>query len=318
MATQPAPAGSSERVGPLLGRYVALLRPHQWVKNLAIFPPVVFSFGLFDPTILAAAGLGFVSLCLTSSSVYALNDVCDAESDARHPRKRLRPVAAGAIPKGLALALSAALALVGLAVAYSVNWWLAIVVAIYWSTILLYSLALKRVALLDVMTIGIGFVLRVIAGAVVSLTPPSNWLLLVALFLALLLALGKRRQELQVQSHIAGTSRPVLRDYDLQMVNQVLAVLAGLVIMSYSLFTVSEYAQAPLSVRLPDLHGSLCHLRGLPLPAPDVPGRVGRRPVTALPERPAAADRGRALDHRQRSGHPLAGAVAAGIARRLW
>ena len=244
MATQPAPAGSSERVGPLLGRYVALLRPHQWVKNLAIFPPVVFSFGLFDPTILAAAGLGFVSLCLTSSSVYALNDVCDAESDARHPRKRLRPVAAGAIPKGLALALSAALALVGLAVAYSVNWWLAIVVAIYWSTILLYSLALKRVALLDVMTIGIGFVLRVIAGAVVSLTPPSNWLLLVALFLALLLALGKRRQELQVQSHIAGTSRPVLRDYDLQMVNQVLAVLAGLVIMSYSLFTVSEYAQA--------------------------------------------------------------------------
>ena len=244
MATQPAPAGSSERVGPLLGRYVALLRPHQWVKNLAIFPPVVFSFGLFDPTILVAAGLGFVSLCLTSSSVYALNDVCDAESDARHPRKRLRPVAAGAIPKGLALALSAALALVGLAVAYSVNWWLASVVAIYWSTILLYSLALKRVALLDVMTIGIGFVLRVIAGAVVSLTPPSNWLLLVALFLALLLALGKRRQELQVQSHIAGTSRPVLRDYDLQMVNQVLAVLAGLVIMSYSLFTVSEYAQA--------------------------------------------------------------------------
>ena len=243
MEAQPAPAGSSERVGPLLGRYVALLRPHQWVKNLAIFPPVVFSFGLFDPTILVAAGLGFVSLCLTSSSVYALNDVCDAESDARHPRKRLRPVAAGAIPKELALALSAAFALVGLAVAYSVNWWLAIVVAIYWSTILLYSLVLKRVALLDVMTIGIGFVLRVIAGAVVSLTPPSNWLLLVALFLALLLALGKRRQELQVQSHIAGTSRPVLRDYDLQMVNQVLAVLAGLVIMSYSLFTVSEYAQ---------------------------------------------------------------------------
>ena len=244
MATQPAPAGASERVGPLLGRYVALLRPHQWVKNLAIFPPVVFSFGLFDPAILAAAGLGFVSLCLTSSSVYALNDVCDAESDARHPRKRLRPVAAGVIPKGLALVLSATLALVGLAVAYSVNWWLAIVVAIYWSTILLYSLVLKRVALLDVMTIGIGFVLRVIAGAVISLTPPSNWLLLVALFLALLLALGKRRQELQVQSHIAGTSRPVLRDYDLQMVNQVLAVLAGLVIMSYSLFTVSEYAQA--------------------------------------------------------------------------
>ena len=244
MATQPVPAGSSERVGPLLGRYVVLLRPHQWVKNLAIFPPVVFSFGLFDPAILAAAGLGFVSLCLTSSSVYALNDVCDAESDARHPRKRLRPVAAGVIPKGLALTLSAALALVGLVVAYSVNWWLAAVVAIYWGTILLYSLVLKRVALLDVMTIGIGFVLRVIAGAVVSLTPPSNWLLLVALFLALLLALGKRRQELQVQSHINGTSRPVLRDYDLQMVNQVLAVLAGLVIMSYSLFTVSEYAQA--------------------------------------------------------------------------
>ena len=244
METQPASPGSSERAGPLLGRYVALLRPHQWVKNLAIFPPVVFSFGLFDPAILAAAGLGFVSLCLTSSSVYALNDVCDAESDARHPRKRLRPVAAGAIPKGLALALSAALAVVGLAVAYSVNSWLAAVVAIYWCTILLYSLVLKRVALLDVMTIGIGFVLRVIAGAVVSLTPPSNWLLLVALFLALLLALGKRRQELRVQAHINGTSRPVLRDYDLQMVNQVLAVLAGLVIMSYSLFTVSEYAQA--------------------------------------------------------------------------
>lgn len=244
MATQPAPAESSERIGPLLGRYVALLRPHQWVKNLAIFPPVVFSFGLFDPTILAAAGLGFVSLCLTSSSVYALNDVCDAESDARHPRKRLRPVAAGAIPKGVALALAATLAVIGVGIAYSVNSWLAAVVAIYWCTILLYSLALKRVALLDVMTIGIGFVLRVIAGAVVSLTPPSNWLLLVALFLALLLALGKRRQELRVQTHINGTSRPVLRDYDLQMVNQVLAVLAGLVIMSYSLFTVSEYAQA--------------------------------------------------------------------------
>ena len=100
MATQPASSPPTDRVGPLLGQYVALLRPHQWVKNLAIFPPVVFSFGLFDPAILAAAGLGFVSLCLTSSSVYALNDVCDAESDVHHPRKRLRPVAAGTIPKG--------------------------------------------------------------------------------------------------------------------------------------------------------------------------------------------------------------------------
>ena len=244
METGRAQTGASVRAGLILGRYVALMRPYQWVKNLAIFPPVVFSFGLFDPAILAAAFSGFVSLCAISSSVYALNDVCDADSDARHPRKRLRPVASGAISKTSALILSGALALTGLAVAYSVNSWLAAVVAIYWCTILLYSLALKRVVLLDVMTIGIGFVLRVIAGAVVSLTPPSNWLLLVALFLALLLALGKRRQELELQASISGSSRSVLRDYDLQMVNQVLPVLGGLVIMSYSVFTVSEYAQA--------------------------------------------------------------------------
>lgn len=243
MGTTTVNGSAQRRTGPWLGQYVMLLRPHQWVKNVAIFPPIVFSFGLFDTSILLGSLTGFVSLCLIASSGYALNDVLDAECDARHPGKRLRPVASGAIPKTSAIIFSMVLAATGIGVAYSVNLWLAAVVVIYWLTILLYSMILKRVILLDAMTIGIGFVLRVIAGAVICLTTPSSWLLLVALFLALLLALGKRGQELRLQTSNGSETRSVLQHYNQAFINQILPVLAALVIMSYSLFTVSEYAQ---------------------------------------------------------------------------
>ena len=227
-----------------LAHYVRLMRPHQWIKNLAIFVPVIFSFNLFNGVIVVASIIGFLSFCVVSSSAYGMNDLLDAESDRRHPKKRMRPVASGAISKSGALIFSLALLATGLVLAYRANEWLTLIVAAYWASNLLYSLVLKRVVLLDVMTIGFGFVLRVIGGTVISLVSPSSWLLLATFFLALFLALGKRREELRLQFTGDGSTRLVLAEYDTAIIDQLLPVMAGLVIIVYSLFSISEYATA--------------------------------------------------------------------------
>lgn len=225
-----------------VSEYLRLMRPNQWPKNLLVLVPLIFSHNLLAVEITVGFFMAFVAFCLASSSIYALNDVLDAEADRSHPKKQHRPVASGAVARPAALALSGGLLLLALGLAFGTQVWLGAVIAAYWITHALYSSALKHVAILDVMLIGLGFVLRVVGGTTINEVPPSEWLLLAAFLLALFLACGKRRQELRNQGERAIASRPSLAQYEVRLLDRFLAVLAGSVAIVYAVFTLSEYA----------------------------------------------------------------------------
>lgn len=226
----------------LMGAHIRLLRPHQWTKNLAVFPPLLFSFSLFEIELVVATILAFVAFSLASSSVYIINDIIDAERDRNHPIKSSRPIASGMVGNRSAMIFTAVTFVMGLGIAYSVSVWLVGAISAYWVINLVYSLGLKQVVILDVMSIASGFVLRVLGGTAAVSALPSDWLLTVTFFLALFIALGKRRKELFVAGPLAAESRPVLQAYDVNLLDQFIPVMAGLVIIAYTLFTISEYS----------------------------------------------------------------------------
>ena len=226
------------------------IRPHQWVKNVFVFAALVFARGergegLFagDRWDLYRTLFAFGAFCLGSSAVYLVNDVLDVESDRRHPTKRLRPIAAGelAIPIALAVALlclGGSLFLGRLADGrpYPV---LAIVVA-YIALNLAYSLRLKHVVLVDAFCNAAGFLLRVEAGGLAAGASVSHWLMLCTLFLALFLALCKRRAESDLLGDDRGHHRAILLEYDAGFLDQMITVLAACAIVTYTMYTVSD------------------------------------------------------------------------------
>jgi 4-hydroxybenzoate polyprenyltransferase len=225
------------------------LRPLQWSKNLFVLAALVFASG--DQSLASPIGrpevertlFAFLAFCLASSAVYLLNDVLDAERDRAHPEKRLRPVAAGEVPVPLALVTSVVLALAALAIGVWIGGDplpLAGVLGAYVVVNLLYSWRLKRVVLLDAFCIASGFLLRVLAGGVASGAEISRWLFLCTLFLALFLALNKRRAELTLLGDEGGAHRASLRDYSPAFLDQMVAVLAATTIVCYTMYTVDE------------------------------------------------------------------------------
>ena len=227
---------------------VRLSRPRQWVKNVFVLAPLLFSGRLGNAVHLENAFLAFASFCLLSGAVYAINDVADARADRAHPRKRLRPVASGRVSPAVALALAAFLAAVGLALAYvlpgpdlpgPVVW----VGAAYLANSLLYCLWLKYRVIVDVLLIAIGFVLRLLAGCAAISVVPSSWILVCGFSLALVLGFGKRRTEVANLSG-RGDYREVLGIYDEAKLNMLVGICTAVCLMSYMLYTVApETAQ---------------------------------------------------------------------------
>lgn len=221
------------------------MRPHQWVKNLLVLAPLFFTRLVLDPNAWLAAGLAFASFCLAASSIYLLNDIVDRHEDALHPKKRLRPIASGRLPIGVARGQW--LVIVGLAAALAAAvptheghldfWWWP---AAYLLLNLLYSFWLKRVVVVDCMCIALGFQLRVQAGAAAIGVDASHWLLLCTFFFALFLAFCKRYEEVGRQAEASGRTRATMDDYSTAFLNMMIGPLAALSILSYSLYTVSE------------------------------------------------------------------------------
>jgi 4-hydroxybenzoate polyprenyltransferase len=222
--------------GPAL---VRSLRPEQWLKNGFVLAPLVFSGRLDDPIAWKLGLLAVAAFCAASSAVYLVNDVLDRESDRRHPSKRDRPIAAGEISVGTALAAAGLLAAASLAGAAAVGGWFPAVLGAYLVLVVLYSAVLKRVVFIDVLVLAAGFVLRVVGGAVAIGVPVSRWLLLCAYLLALYLALGKRRSELALLGDQAGRHREVLGHYTLALVDQAIGVVLGATVLAYTLYTVA-------------------------------------------------------------------------------
>ena len=230
---------------PLHGRaslraWLALIRPQQWVKNLFILAPLLFSGRALDPSAQRAAGLAFVAFCLLASAVYVLNDVVDREADRAHPRKGRRPVASGAITVPAALIGAAALLVPGLAIAYATGPRPLTVALAYLALNLVYSSWLKHVVILDVFAISAFFVLRLLAGAAAVEVHPSVWLVLCGGLLALYLGFAKRRHELLLLGDGSTEHRAVLGQYTTSFLDQLSVVLLAVTIVSYIMYTLES------------------------------------------------------------------------------
>lgn len=219
----------------MLVSVVRTLRPRQWVKNLFVLAPLVFSKHLFDVDLAGRAGIAALAFCALSGAVYAFNDVRDAKDDRNHPIKRHRPIAAGKLGEKTALVLAAVLAVCALAAAFAVAPGVAIAAAGYLAINLAYSLYLKRLAFVDVTLIAAGFIVRVVAGAVAIGVEASPWLLACTALLSAMMGFGKRAHELGQMG--SGTTRAALAGYRLGALRWVLLVLAVATTAAYALYT---------------------------------------------------------------------------------
>ena len=220
-----------------------LLRPHQWVKNGFVFVGLLFNssvngdWELRSLVLFAAAGF-----CLMSSCVYILNDVFDRAADRAHPLKRARPLAAGMVGVNQAYALAFVCGAGGLALGAMASTVVIAILLVYLALNLAYSAGLKNIAILDVFIIATGFMLRIFAGTWGVDIAPSHWLLLCGLLLTIFLGFAKRRAELMASDGIGSngaSQRAVLYDYTPALLDNMMAISAAGVIVSYSLYTVS-------------------------------------------------------------------------------
>jgi len=225
----------------VIGILIQQMRVRQWVKNLVLFAGVIFAHQFTDLHEVERSALGFVCFCLLSSAVYILNDLVDLEMDRVHPKKRNRPLASGRISRSAASILMVVLCLASAAVAFLLGMRFAQVAGAYLLLNILYTLVFKRVAMVDVLAISIGFVLRAVAGVAVLRQPVdlSPWLLLCTFFLALFLAVSKRRHERVLLQDQAEQHRKILLEYPPELVDQLIPVVTAATVISYSIYTVS-------------------------------------------------------------------------------
>ena len=228
---------------------LATLRPHHWIKNLFVFAPLVFSGRFTHIDMCLKATLAFISFCLVSSAVYAINDICDKHEDQRHPLKKFRPIASGTIMPSQAIFLSVILIVPGLVTACFLNQFVFLVVLLYILINIAYSLVIKHIAILDVLTISAGFVLRIIGGGLAISVVPSYWLILCTVMISIFLGFTKRRVELLSVDAEQNNSRPVLKDYSISFLDQVIPMVTGATILAYALYTVDEHTLMVLGTR---------------------------------------------------------------------
>jgi 4-hydroxybenzoate polyprenyltransferase len=233
----------------LLTAALASLRPRQWVKNLFVFAGVVFSENLFTPLFWPALG-AFAIFCGLSGAIYVINDVADMRKDRLHPVKRHRPVASGALPRGLALGLGAGLLAACLGAAFALARSFGYTALAYAGLLTAYSAWLKHVVIVDVLTVAVGFVLRAVAGAAAVGVDISGWLVICTILIALFLALGKRRHESRTLRGDAAAHRPILAEYSEGFLDQMIAVVTASTVTAYALYTMSPETVAKFHTRL--------------------------------------------------------------------
>lgn len=230
----------------MLNDLMVSMRPQQWIKNSFLFAALIFAEQLMNPEKVVLALAGFLLFSLLSSSVYLLNDVKDAEADRQHPIKKSRPVAAGRISAYVALGLSIVLMGTSLTLSYLIapRFWM--IACGYVVLNLFYSMWLKRVAVVDVMCIAAGFVLRAAAGGAVIDVAVSSWLIICTFFLALFLGLAKRRHELVLLEGNSSLHRENLAEYSPYLLDQMILMVMTGTLVCYILYTLSDEVQQKL------------------------------------------------------------------------
>jgi 4-hydroxybenzoate polyprenyltransferase len=226
------------------------MRPHQWVKNIFVAAPLVFTRLVGDVHAATRTAAAFAIFCLLSSTVYLINDLVDVEKDRAHPVKRKRPIASGELPPGVARGLAVVLGAGALACAAALGLYFFATAVAYLALNLLYSLALKKIAFVDVGCLAGGFILRVVGGAFAIPVDPSRWLLLCTLLLSSLLGFGKRAHELRIAGEGGKAQRDVLGRYDLPTLRRLMLGLGVLTSLAYLAYTRSSHALKVLHVQL--------------------------------------------------------------------
>jgi 4-hydroxybenzoate polyprenyltransferase len=227
---------------PALLGLLRTMRPKQWTKNLLfVFPAIVFDGKLFETESFLRVFGAFALFCLMASTVYIINDLVDLENDRQHPKKKNRPLPSGKLPIPLAVGAAVIFPMMTLVGALLFSQPLALILALYLVLQLAYSFWLKHVAIVDVLVVMTGFILRVIAGVVViDVQNFSPWLYAVTGLLALFLAVGKRRQELITLGENAVNTRPIYEEYNLPLIDDMLRVVTTSTFITYMLYTIES------------------------------------------------------------------------------
>lgn len=225
----------------MIKNLIQLLRIPQWIKNLFVFVPLLFSLHLFEYNYFIKSLYGFILFSFSSSLIYVFNDIIDVKSDAAHPVKKLRPLPSGKIKIStawfIATVLLIAVLIASVYLPMGFNYFLYGFIALN----IIYSLIFKHIVILDVFSIAAGFTIRVLAGAFIISVPVSSWLILTTMFISLFLGVMKRHSELvqmsDAENHL---TRKVLSDYSTTFTNQMATVAAAGVIICYALYTVAQ------------------------------------------------------------------------------
>jgi 4-hydroxybenzoate polyprenyltransferase len=215
-------------------------RPKEWIKNVFVFAGLLFSGKFNQSHEVLEALITFVAFCLISSAGYFVNDLVDVELDRKHPKKRYRPLAAGELSERTAKMIAPVLAVIAIGIAFMVNWQVGLMVVGYGVAQVAYSLGLKQIVIIDVMTLAGLFILRVAAGASAVDAHASEWLILCTGMLAAFLGFTKRRQEAVSELHEGTSTRPVLEHYSLPFLDQMVSMVTTGTVISYAIYTVNS------------------------------------------------------------------------------
>ena len=216
------------------------LRPEQWLKNLVVFAALVFSGNLLNIEMFKATFLTFVAFCMASSGNYILNDLRDRSEDLLHPDKKNRPIAAGQLLTSVALLSSILFILGALIIQFSVGQVAGLVLIAYLAIAFIYTLWLKHIAIVDIILIASGFVLRAIAGGFAINVPISSWLIVCTFFLALFLIIGKRKSEMFILKENGAGHRKSLDEYSPEFLDRMIVITSTLTIAAFAFYTLDE------------------------------------------------------------------------------
>ncbi len=245
-AAQPSQSTTAVDRLPALLR---LARPHQWSKNLLLLAPLIFGRHLFilRDDLIAVAGV--IAFCALASFAYALNDIIDREADRLNPEKRHRPIASGEVSVGRATRFAAVLAAGGIAISIALGGEFLLIALAYLALQFGYSLWAKHIVILDVIGVSAGFVIRAYAGGAAIDVDVSPWLVFITFSLALFLALARRRHELSILGGGAAAHRGALAHYNIRLIDQMLAIIAGTTLVGYMTYTASYEIEAKFGSR---------------------------------------------------------------------
>lgn len=237
---------------------IKLCRIKQWIKNGFVFAAIIFSGKIFNLHEVKATIYTFIVFSFISSCVYILNDIVDVQGDMNHPKKKFRPIASGKVTIKEGKLLFVFMFIITITASILLNTFLTVIILIYFILNLIYAFKLKKIIIIDVMTIALGFILRVLAGAVVIRTLVSPWLIVCTGLLSLYLGFGKRKNELIVLEGTAGEHRKILMEYNLPYLEKILLMILSLTNMTYILYSINGTVYKGMIYTIPFvLYGTL-------------------------------------------------------------